>query len=562
MYTAKNRKKINVAMAGQPNCGKSTMFNAITGSTARVGNYPGITVEHMEGYYRNKDYEIKFTDLPGTYSLTSYSMEEVVARNFILNENPDIVVCMLDAVALERSLYLVVQLLEMGIPLILGLNMMDEVRKSGTKIDVKKLSEVLNIPVVECVARKGLGCQEIISKIMDLYSSDSSETPQDLKISYGPDIDPAIRKMTDIIESNRFLEKFPSRWLAIKYMEEDENILAEGGKVEDTHKKLMSIVKKTEKHTEMTLNTYPEALIADYRYGFIQSLLKFGIINREHIFKHTMTEKIDKFLTHRIFGPIFMIFVLYVLFAVTFNLGAYPQEWLQSLFSWMGDLGDTYIQNKMLNSLVVSGIIDGVGAVLSFAPLILIMFSMLCFLEDLGYMARIAYMLDRVFKAFGLHGSSVMPFIIAGGIPGGCAVPGVMTARNLRSPKERIATVLTAPFMVCGAKTTVYLMLSKTFFPQSSTFAMLIITAASWGFALIVAKILRSTIIRGAPTPFIMELPPYRLPTLYGIITHTLDRVWQFVKKAGTIIFSISIVMWALMTFPQLPVEVKQKFEK
>jgi ferrous iron transport protein B len=554
-------KIIRVALAGQPNCGKSTMFNAITGSTARVGNYPGITVEHMEGSFKNSDYNIKFTDLPGTYSLTSYSMEEIVTRNFILEEDPDIILCMIDTVALERSLYLVVQLLEMGKPIIVGLNMMDEVKKSGTKIKTQALSELLGVPIVECIARKGVGKGEIVDKIIELYEQVENKA-QYLDISYGSDLDPAINEMSALIKQNTFLKQYPTKWLAIKYMEEDENLLSKGVDEGGIHNQLTEIVKKTEKHTELTLNTYPEAIVADYRYGFIQSLLKQGIINREQIFKHSLTEKADKFLTHRILGPVIMLLILYVLFAVTFNIGAYPQEWIQNFFGWLGSLGNHYIQNDMLKSLIVSGIIDGLGAVLSFAPLILIMFSMLCFLEDLGYMARIAYMLDRVFKAFGLHGSSVMPFIIAGGIPGGCAVPGVMTARTLRSPKERIATILTAPFMVCGAKTTVFLMLCKTFFPRNATIIMLAITIASWIFALITAKILRMTIIKGAPTPFIMELPPYRLPTFYGILTHTFDRIWQFIKKAGTIIFAISIVMWALITFPQLPTNIKQKYDK
>ena len=555
----KRKNKINVALAGQPNCGKSTMFNAITGSTARVGNYPGITVDHMEGFYKNDDYKIKFTDLPGTYSLTSYSMEEIVTRNFIFDNNPDVILCMIDAVALERSLYLVIQLMEMGKPLVIGLNMMDEVAKNGTKINSKALSQILGVPVVECVARKGTGKIEIISEIIKLYESRTEEC-HFLDISYGLDLDPVLRKMTDYIEKKKFLENYPARWVAVKYMEEDENILKQGKRQDEVHQYLTKEVKKIERHTELTLNTYPEAIVADYRYGYIQSLLKQNIISREKITRHSVTESVDKVLTHRLLGPVVMVLVLYLLFLVTFNLGAYPQEWIQDLFYWFGSICESFITNDMLKSLIVSGIIDGVGAVLSFSPLILIMFAMLCFLEDLGYMARIAYMLDRIFKAFGLHGASVMPFIIAGGIPGGCAVPGVMTARTLRSPKERIATVLTAPFMVCGAKATVFLMMCKTFFPNHATTVMLIITIASWVFALIVAKVLRMTIVRGAPTPFIMELPPYRLPTFYGIFTHTFDRIWQFVKKAGTIIFAISIVMWALITFPQMPKEKQQEY--
>ena len=297
-------------------------------------------------------------------------------------------------------------------------------------------------------------------------------------------------------------------------------------------------MKAVELHTEKSLKTYPEALIADYRYGFINSLLKDGIIHRPNIFRRNFSEVVDKVLTQRLLGPLIMIGVLYFLFWITFKVGAYPQEWLQDWFGYIGSLGNKYITNELLRSLIVSGIIDGVGAVLSFVPLILIMFALLCVLEDLGYMARVAYMLDKIFKTFGLHGASVMPFILAGGIPGGCAVPGVMTARTLKNPKERIATILTAPFMVCGSKTTVYLMLARVFFPGNETIVMLVLTLGSWVFALLVSFALRKTILRGRPTPFIMELPPYRMPTIYGILAHTLDRVWQFIKKAGTVIFA------------------------
>lgn len=544
---------ITVALAGQPNCGKSTMFNILTGSTARIGNYPGITVDRMEGYCKAENYKIKFIDLPGTYSLTSYSLEEVVARNVILHERPDVVVCMLDSSALERSLYLAIQIIEIGVPVIVGLNMMDEVKREGIQINSAKLSQKLNVPVIECVARRGIGRDEILKTVVRLYEN---KDKRDLafSVSYGADIDLALNGMENLIVENKFMtDKYPARWLALKYMEGDAHVIDEGRTFRDLSQKLESTVREVENHVEKSLKTYPEAIITDYRYGFIASLLKGGIIHRPDAFRRNFSETIDKVLTQQFFGPLAMIGVLYLLFWVTFTVGSYPQEWLQSCFGYIGGLGNRYITNDLLRSLVVSGVIDGVGAVLSFAPLILIMFAMLCFLEDLGYMARVAYMLDKIFKTFGLHGASVMPFIVAGGIPGGCAVPGVMAARTLKSPKERIATVLTAPFMVCGAKTTVYLMLAGTFFPRNETIVMLFLTIGSWIFALLVSYMLRKTILRGKATPFIMELPPYRLPTVYGIATHTLDRVWQFIKKAGTVIFAVSIVMWGLMTFPRLP---------
>lgn len=561
MESYMGHKKITVAVAGQPNCGKSTMFNVLTGSSARVGNYPGITVERMEGRYKTEDYKIKFIDLPGTYSLTSYSMDEVVARNVILDERPDIVLCMIDATTLERSLYLVVQLLEIGRPIVVGLNMMDEVKKKGIQINAKKLSELLQVPFVECVARKGIGKTELIDSIIKSYETNrAAKIPFD--ISYGPDLDPALDEMVELIEKENFMsDRYPSRWLAVKYMEEDEHIIREGDRTGNLSQTLKGIVERRKLHTEKTLHTYPEAIVADYRYGLIQSMLKQGAITRNQNLKYDLTEKIDKILTHRLLGPIILVGMLYFMFLVTFKLGNYPKDLLQNCFDWLGNFAAVHIHDEQLRSLVVSGVIGGVGAVLSFAPLILIMFAILCFLEDLGYMARAAYMLDKIFKIFGLHGTSVMPFILAGGIPGGCAVPGVMTARTIKSPKERIATILTAPFMACGAKTTVFLMLAEVFFPGKATNVMLLLTLFSWLFALVVAKILRSTVIKGPSTPFIMELPPYRIPTPYGIVVHTLDRVWQFVKKAGTIIFAISIIIWVFISYPQLPKENKNYFD-
>ena len=564
----RKKQEITVALAGQPNCGKSTMFNAITGSKARVGNYPGITVERTEGYYKKDDYKIKFIDLPGTYSLTSYSMEELVARKVILEERPDVTVCMLDTVAIERSLYLVVQLIEMGVPVIIGLNMMDELRKNGININSSKLAKLLNVPVIECVAKRGIGKDEIVEEIIKVHESRKSSfdnlsyLDKAKQITYGSDLDPALSAISKIIKEEKFLtDRYPARWLAIKLLEEDSDIIEQAKKSENLFTKIHNITDKVTTHTERTLNTYPEAIIADYRYGFIHSLLNQGVLTRDQIFRHSFTEVVDKILTHRLAGPIIMVGALCMLFWLTFTVGAYPQEWVEGLFEYLGHSAEIYISNPLLQSLVVSGVINGVGAVLSFAPLILIMFLQLCFLEDLGYMARVAYMLDRIFKYFGLHGASVMPFIIAGGIPGGCAVPGVMTARTLRSPKERLATILTAPFMACGAKVTVFLMFAQTFFPGNEILVMMFLTIASWIFALVVAKVLRSTLIKGESTPFLMELPPYRIPTLYGVFIHAWERAWQFVKKAGTIIFAISIIVWALMSFPQLPATSKEKFD-
>ncbi len=552
---------IRVAVSGQPNCGKSTMFNAITGGSARVGNYPGITVDRLEGVYRENGHISHLVDLPGTYSLTSYSMEELVARNVIVDERPDVVINMMDATALERSLYLAVQLMEIGAPLVLGLNMMDEVRRSGVTIDVDKLSKLLGVPVVPCVARLGQGGKELMRAVAETAERTKGKWSP-FRLSYGPDLDPIIERMTKVIEAGNFLTgRYDPRWVAVKYLESDEQVMGEGKKAGTTHDDLLTLCAEAEAVTRQHSATTPDAIIADWRYGFINGLIKQGVVRGGDELRRNNSDSIDKFVTHRFFGPLIMLAVLYGMFLLTFSLGEYPKGWLEAGFEWLGEMGTTYIPEGHLQSLVVSGIIGGVGSVMSFTPLICIMFAMLVFLEDLGYMARVAYMLDRVLRIFGLHGMSVMPLIMSGGIPGGCAVPGVMCARTLRSPRERLATILTAPFMVCGAKTTAYLMLVAAFFPDNPTRAMFFVVLAAWAFVLLVSKLLRTTVIKGESTPFVMEIPPYRLPTLRGVLLHTWERVWQYIKKAGTVILAVSILMWAVMTFPELPEDTVAQYE-
>ncbi len=549
-------EKITVALAGNPNSGKTTLFNALTGSRQQVGNYPGITVEKREGFLRVGNVKLHIVDLPGTYSLTAYSQEELVARNFLVENRPQVVVDVIDATNLERHMYLALQLMELGAPLILALNMMDEVKKKGIIIDTKKLSRMLGCSVVPMVAKRGVGKDKLIEEIL-LYSSSSREW-KPIHISYGPDLDPVIMEMVELIEKNNFLtERYPSRWIAIKYLEEDMEIIQKGKEInKEISQILESMVEKVALHCESTLNTNPEAIIADYRYGFISSLLK-GIIKRKRLEDRIdISDKIDKVLTHRLVGPLIMIFVLYFMFKLTFVFGDYPLRIIETFFSWLAALGNRYLPPGIIRSLVVSGIIDGVGGVLSFVPLIMIMFFILAFLEDSGYMARMAYMLDRVLRIFGLHGYSVMPFILSGGIPGGCAVPGIMATRTLRSPKEKLATLLTAPFFSCGAKVPVFLLLAAAFFPKHGDRVLFGLTIFSWICALLVAKLLRSTLIKGPSTPFVMELPPYRLPTLKGLFIHTWERVYQYIKKAGTVILLISILIWAAMTFPSPPKNV------
>jgi ferrous iron transport protein B len=548
-----------IALAGNPNAGKTTLFNALTGSRQHVGNYPGITVEKKEGYVDRPDGVVRVVDLPGTYSLTAYSQEELVARDFLVHERPQGVINVLDATSLERNLYLTVQFLELGIPVTLALNMVDGLEAKGMRVDEARLAELMGLPVLRTVARNGIGVREALQAALDHPRT----TWEPLFISYGPDLDPVLTEMTDLINARAFLTgTYPPRWLALKFLENDLVVRQLFEADHELHRRLRDLADGVARHCEVTLKTQPEFLIADYRYGYISSILRQGVLTvlPDLRGRADLSDKIDTVLTHQVAGPAIMLGILYSLFSVTFAVGQVPMGWVEALFVWLSDLAG-HMPAGLARSLVVDGIIAGVGGVLGFVPLILIMFLGITFLEDSGYMARMAYMLDRVFRTFGLHGSSVVPFIISGGIPGGCAVPGVMAARTLRSPKEKLATLLTAPFMACGAKVPVFILLAAAFFPGHGARVMFLITLAGWASALVVAKILRSSVIRGPSTPFVMELPPYRMPTAMGMVLHTWERGWQYVKKAGTVILAISVLIWAMMTFPAPPQELAAPIE-
>lgn len=542
-----------VALAGNPNAGKTTAFNAYTGARQHVGNYPGVTVERKEGTARLDGNPVRLMDLPGTYSLTAYSEEEIVVRRELTERPPLAVINVVDASALERNLFLTVQLLELGLPVVLALNMMDEARAAGVHIDVARLSERLRSPVVETVARTGEGLDEALAAAMK--AGHGKGRGEVLAISYGPDLDPALASMQKQIEDAGLLKgRYPARWLALKLLEGDEAAWTEARSADATlAARLKAEYDGMASHIRATLHTSPDAIISDYRYGFVRGLLKDGVLRRESgKDRLELSDKLDKVLVNALFGPLIMIAVLYLVFQVTFVAGAYPQGWVENIFGWLGDVATDALPEGMLQSLLVSGVIDGLGGVLSFVPLILILFVFIAFLEDSGYMARLAYMVDRIFRVFGLHGSSVMAYITSGGIAGGCAIPGAMATRTLRSPKEKMATLLTLPYFACGAKLPVFLLLAGVFFPDNSATVMLLMLLAGWVFALIVARALRSTLFKGESTPFVMELPPYRLPTLRSLGVHCWERSWMYIKKAGTILLAASILIWASMTFPSL----------
>jgi ferrous iron transport protein B len=553
------KQKITIALSGNPNSGKTTAFNALTGARQHIANYPGVTVEKKYGQIVHKGYDIDVVDLPGTYSLTAYSLEELVARDFLVNERPDVVVDIVDASNLDRNLYLALLFKELGVPLVIALNMIDVARIRGIEVDVDVLSTLFDVPVVPTVARANKGLGEVLDRAIEVALSEREWKPA--IISYGADIDESLEKIEDVIKKrNGYDTKYPPRWLGLKCLEGDTQILDMMQGDPNMSFEINAICAKTNKHIMRTLEEEPEGIIADHRYGYIAGITKKAV-KRKIESRLNLSDRIDKVLTNRMMGPLIMMAILYGIYEFTFTVSESPVNWLEDVFALLKGSVSSFIPEGYLRSLIVSGVIDGVGGVLGFVPLIMFMFFSIAIMEDSGYMARVAYMLDRVLRWFGLHGNSVMALIVSGGISGGCAVPGVMATRTLRDPKERIATLLVVPFMNCGAKLPVFAMLIAAFFAGNKARMMFIFTLLSWAFALFAAKIIRSTLLRGPKTPFVMELPPYRLPTLKGLLIHTWERTWHYVKKAGTIILGISIILWAMMTFPGLPEQKIRSFD-
>ena len=447
--------------------------------------------------------------------------------------------------------------------MVIALNMIDVARSRGIEIDAKKLSQLLGVPVVPIVARSGQGIDELFDAI--LQTAATKKTVHPVLLRYGSDLDQVISEMLPLIEENNLLtNQYPARWIALKFLEHDEQILEKARQANPgLTEKLLRLCEAVTAHLQQTMEVYPEAVIADHRYGYIKSVLHQGVIREKFVGDRLYTsDKIDKIVTHRLLGPLIMAAILYGLYTFTFNYSTALVDLLASVFAAADAWVNTLLPDGPLKSMIISGVIDGMGGVLGFVPIIMFMFFGIAVLEDSGYLARVAFMMDRIFHFFGLHGSSVMPFIVSGGIAGGCAVPGVMATRTLRSPKERMATLLTVPFMNCGAKLPVLTLLIGAFFSAHQARYMFLATVAAWLVALIAAKFLRMTVLRGESTPFVMELPPYRFPTLRGLVIHTWERTWQYIKKAGTVILGISILLWAMMTYPGLPQEKVDAFAK
>ena len=546
--TLEKSKNLSIALAGNPNCGKTTLFNEITGSKQHVGNWPGVTVEKKEGKYK-KDKAMTIVDLPGIYSLSPYSAEEIVARNYIVEEKPDVLINIIDGTNIERNMYLTLQILETGIPTVVALNMMDEVESSGTKIDIDKISKALGVKVVPIVARNGKN----IDILMDEVKKVSKEKNKELNI-YSKDVEDFLADiLSQINENNKGNENVNARWRSIKLLEEDP---IESEKLSsDMKNKIEPIVSKA----NAKLNGDAEGEIADQRYKFISNVVSKSVkrqVQKDGTRIETTSDKIDKVLTNRIIAiPAFLV-IMYGLFKITFGEGPLGiGVWLQTIVGdfWDGPLTETILTSienmgasEWALSLVGDGILAGLGGVISFLPQILVLFLLMSILEDSGYMARVAFVMDKVFRRFGLSGKSFIPLLMGFG----CSVPAVMASRTLENERDRKITIAITPFMSCGAKLPIYLMFAATLFAGSNqTVVVYSIYMLGLVVAVISALILSKFVFKGEASNFIMELPQYRIPTLRSVLIHAWEKVKGFVIKAGTIILGSTILIWFLSNF-------------
>jgi len=540
-------KEIKIALAGNPNSGKTTIFNNLTGSRQHVGNYPGVTVEKKTGDRRYKGYKINIVDLPGTYSLTAYSLDEVVARNFIIDEKPDVVVDIIDSSNLERNLYLATQLMELGVPLVFAFNMADIAKSSGKKIDTGLLSELMGVQIVETIGHQNKGMNELLDAVVNV--AEKKIKGKKVIVRYGEEIENEVEKIAAILtKEGAVTEKLNPRWLAIKLLEQDKEVIetvkkSTGG----NYKRIEKVVEGSVWHIKNILRDSPETIIADARYGFINGALRESYEEVE-AGKVTISDKIDRVLTNRILGLPIFFGLIWLMFQFVFTVGAYPMDWIDMGFGKLGNLVSNALPEGLLQSLIVDGIIGGVGGVLIFTPNIILLFICIAILEDSGYMARAAFVMDRIMHKIGLHGKSFIPMLIGFG----CTIPAYMAARTLENKKDRLVTMHVNTFMSCGARLPIYILLAGAFFPAYAGNVIFSIYVIGIVMAILMAKLLRSTRFKGEAAPFVMELPPYRVPTFKGIMIHMWERTWLYIKKAGTIILAMAIIIWILFTFPKI----------
>lgn len=581
------RRTINVALVGNPNCGKTSLFNIASGAHEHVGNYSGVTVDAKEGFLIFQGYHFRIVDLPGTYSLSAYTPEEIYVRKHIIDETPDVIINVVDASNLERNFYLTTQLIDMNVRMVIALNMYDELEASGNKLDYLKLSQLFGVPMVPTVCRKGEGVDKLFHVIIGIYEGSDfltqkkaeirTEVLEDLRdwhetyvpdhkfgshseeehirprgifrhihINHGPELERSIQAVKKLISVNEQIRhKYSTRFLAIKLLEDDKDIelfvetLPNGGEI-------LALRDKEVQRIYNVMNEDSEQAITDAKYGFITGALKETFTDN-HMEKEQTTRVIDSIVTHRIWGyPIFFLF-LYIMFEGTFVLGDYPMQGIEWLVDQLGNLIRNNMAEGPLKDMLVDGIIGGVGGVIVFLPNILILYFFISVMEDSGYMARAAFIMDKIMHRMGLHGKSFIPLIMGFG----CNVPAIMASRTIEDRKCRLITMLVNPLMSCSARLPIYLVMVGAFFPNQASFVLLCIYATGIILAVLMARLFSKFLVKGDDAPFVMELPPYRMPTTKSILRHTWEKGAQYLKKMGGIIMIASIIIWFLGYYPQ-----------
>ncbi len=537
-------KVINVALVGNPNCGKTTLFNYASGSHERVGNYSGVTVDAKTAEFRQDGYTFNLVDLPGTYSITEYSPEELYVRTQILDKMPDLVINVVDASNLERNLFLTTQLIDMNIKVVIALNMYDELKKQGAKFDYDALGKMIGIPIIPTVASKGKGIQKLFSKLIEVYE-DRDPVVRHIHINYGSLIERSIHEIQDAIWKNPSLtDRISSRFIAIKLLEQDRPI-RERLKQLGNYEYIKKVAKKNIALLEEEYGESSDTILTDAKYGFISGALRETY--RESKKEKRVIRELDDLLTHRFWGfPLFLLF-MWVMFQATFTVGSYPMEWIDAGVGVFSGFIHNLMPDGPLRDLMVDGIIGGVGGVIIFLPNILLLFFFISLMEDSGYMARASFMMDKLMHKIGLHGKSFIPLIMGFG----CNVPAIMATRTLENRKDRILTMIITPFMSCSARLPVYVLLISAVFPSNQGIVLFAIYFTGILLAIFTALIMKRVAFAKKSVPFVMELPPYRIPTLRNTSMHMWHKAQQYLKKMGTVILVASILIWALGYFPR-----------
>lgn len=540
------RKVIKVALVGNPNCGKTSLFNMASGSHEHVGNYSGVTVDAKEGVFEHGGYRFVITDLPGTYSLSAYSPEELYVRRNLIEDMPDVVVNVVDSSNLQRNLYLTTQLIDMNLRVVMALNMYDELKAKGDKLDIQQLGYLLGMPVVPTVSRTGEGLEKLFDTVVQIYEKSDPHLARHIHINHGAELENSIDRIKLLLQKNQEIRyKYSTRYLAIKYLENDKEV-EQIVEAQANRDEIISARFEENTRVRSLMGSGVESSLVDAKYAFIQGALAETYEPYAGKKKNTITDKIDAIVTNKWLAfPIFF-FVLYVVFDCTFMIGEYPMRWIEWLVTQFGEFVSTSMSDGWLKSLVVDGIIGGVGSVLVFLPNILILYMFISLLEDSGYMSRTAFIMDRLMHKMGLHGKSFIPMVMGFG----CNVPAIMATRTIESRKSRLITILIIPLMSCAGRMPVYILIAAAFFPHHAGLVLLGLYALGIVLAILAAKVI-SAFIKDDDLPFVMELPPYRIPTAKSIFRHTWEKGKQYLQKMSGIILICSLVIWALGYFPR-----------